>query len=77
VVALLAADKAPMGDVFERRRARRRTDRQVVPAAEGGSAMSDEQAVFVRGNGHLARLLTDPETAADVASAIEDADGWH
>jgi len=34
--------------------------------------MSEEQAVFVRGNDHLARLLTDPETAADVASAVEE-----
>src|SRR5664279_5271561 len=56
----------------ERRHARRRTDRPVAPAAEGGSAMSEEQAVFVRGNDHLSRLLKDPETAADVASAVEE-----
>ena len=28
--------------------------------------MSDNQAVFVRGNEHLNRLLADPETATEV-----------
>jgi transcriptional regulator with XRE-family HTH domain len=34
--------------------------------------MSEDQAVFVRGNDRLARLLKDPQTAADVASAVEE-----
>lgn len=31
--------------------------------------MNDDQEVFVRGNQHLARLLADPDTAADVEQA--------
>ena len=80
VVALLATDKAKLGDVFYDGVAARADPMidQWKRDRVRGEAMSEdttpEQPVFVRGNDHLDRLLSDPLIASDVVAAHADAE---
>jgi DNA-binding transcriptional regulator YiaG len=83
VVALFAADKARLGDVFYDGVAARSdplVDQWKRETAYEGEAMNDrqpgtpDQPGFVRGNERLDELLADPQLAADVAAAHADAE---
>ena len=76
VVALFAADKARLGDVFYdgvAARADPLIDQRERETAHEEEAMSDDEPAapgqpgFVRGNARIDQLLADPQLAADVA----------
>jgi DNA-binding XRE family transcriptional regulator len=82
VVAVFAAEKAKLGDVFYdsvAARADPMIDQWETRDRLRGEAMtennaSSQQRVFVRGNEHLDRLMSDPQLAADVARAHADSE---
>jgi hypothetical protein len=82
VVAVFAAEKAKLGDVFNDSVAARADpviDQRERETGYEEEAMTEnnesaQERVFVRGNEHLDRLLSDPQLAADVARANADAE---